>query len=209
MSNVLALTSSALGAQSVSSLLVRFALERLRSENPAAEVVVRDLGLDQIPHLNADSAAVLRSDAPANPDQERALSLSNELVGELMAADTLIIGAPMYNFGISTTLKAWFDYVLRAGVTFRYSETGPVGLLAGKRAVVALSRGGIYSEGPSQAMDFQEPHLRGLLGFMGIEDVSVVRAERLGFGPEAREQAIAAARAEIEAAVQGNLLLAA
>lgn len=209
MTNVLALTSSALGAQSVSSELVQFAVERLRSGDPAAGIVVRDLGLDYIPHLNADSTAVLRGGEPANAEQARALALSNQLVAELKVADTLVIGAPMYNFGISTTLKAWFDYVLRAGVTFRYGETGPVGLLSGKRAVVALSRGGIYSEGPSQAMDFQEPHLRGLLAFMGIDDVSVVRAERLGFGPEAREQAIAAARAEIEAAVRGKLLLAA
>jgi FMN-dependent NADH-azoreductase len=209
MSNVLALTSSALGAQSASSQLVQFALERFQSENPAAKIVVRDLGLDHIPHLNPDSAAVLRGGEPANPEQVRALALSDELVAELKAADTLMIGAPMYNFGISTTLKAWFDYVLRAGVTFRYGEAGPVGLVTGKRALVALSRGGLYSEGPGQAMDFQEPHLRGMLRFIGIEDVSVVRAERLGFGPEMREQAIAAARAEIEAAVQGKRLLAA
>ena len=104
----------------------------------------------------------------------------------------------MYNFGIPSTLKAWFDHVLRAGVTFRYTEAGPEGLLKGKRAIVIESRGGFYSEGPAQAMDSQEPHLRTLLGFIGITDVTFVRAEKLAFGPEAREQAIAAARAELE-----------
>ena len=100
----------------------------------------------------------------------------------------------MYNFGISSTLKTWFDYVLRAGATFRYDESGPEGLLKGKRAIVIESRGGLYSEGPAQVMDAQEPHLRTLLGFIGITDVTFVRAEKLAFGPEAREQAIGAAR---------------
>ena len=101
----------------------------------------------------------------------------------------------MYNFGIASTLKAWFDYVLRAGVTFRYTESGPVGLLEGKNAIVIESRGGLYSDGPAKGLDSQEPHLRTLLSFMGIKDVTFVRAEKLAFGPEAREQAIDAARA--------------
>jgi FMN-dependent NADH-azoreductase len=120
-----------------------------------------------------------------------------ELVAELEAADTVVIGAPMYNFGIASTLKSWFDYVLRAGVTFRYGESGPEGLLKGKRAIVILSRGGLYSEGPAQTMDSQEPHLRTLLGFIGITDVTFVRAEKLAFGPEVREQTIGAARTRL------------
>ena len=209
MSTILALTSSALGTQSASTQLVRYAIDRMRADDPAIAVVHRDLGVDHIPHLNPDSAAVLKSGVAANPEQARALALSDALVAELRNADTLLVGAPMYNFGISTTLKAWFDHVLRAGITFRYSEAGAVGLLTGKRALVVLSRGGLYSDGPTRAMDFQEPHLRGLLAFMGIEDVSVVRAERLGFGPEAREQAMAAATRDVEATVRGKLLLAA
>lgn len=204
MSAILALTSSALADQSVSSRLVNFAVERLRSHDPRTAVTVRDLGDTNIPHLDADAAAAIRSGETANPRQAQALALSEELLGELRSADTLVIGAPMYNFGMSTTLKAWFDYVLRAGVTFRYSEAGPVGLLTGKRALVMLSRGGMYSAGPAQAMDFQEPHIRFLLGFMGVEDVTMVRAERLGFGPEARAQAVAGAEAEIAAAVAGE-----
>ena len=93
----------------------------------------------------------------------------------------------MYNFGMSSTLKAWFDHVLRAGVTFRYTANGPEGLMTGKKAVVIESRGGFYSEGPGAAMDGQEPHIRTLLGFMGITDVTFVRAEKLAFGPEAAE----------------------
>jgi FMN-dependent NADH-azoreductase len=104
----------------------------------------------------------------------------------------------MYNFGIPSTLKSWFDYVLRAGITFRYGESGPVGLLDGKRAVAVVSRGGLYSSGPAQPMDSQEPHLRTLLGFMGITDVTFVRAEKLGFGPEARAESIRAAQEELK-----------
>jgi hypothetical protein len=110
----------------------------------------------------------------------------------------LVIGAPMYNFSIPTSLRAWFDHVLRPRVTFSYSEAGPEGLLTGKRAVVILSRGGLYSEGPAKAIDFQEPYLRQLLGFVGITDVAFVYAERIGFGPEAREAALAGAKARID-----------
>jgi FMN-dependent NADH-azoreductase len=111
-----------------------------------------------------------------------------------------VIGAPMYNFSVPTTLRAWFDHVLRAGETFRYTEQGPQGLLPGKRVIVVESRGGLYSEGAGAASDFQEPYLRHLLGFMGLTDVTFVRAEKLGFGPEARAAAIAAATAGVRAA---------
>jgi FMN-dependent NADH-azoreductase len=198
MSTVLVLTSSALGEASVSSQLVQDAVSRLRLQNPKVRVVTRDLGGSPVPHLSLDSATAIRGGAPANAAQAAAQALSDELVAELKAADTVVIGAPMYNFGMASTLKAWFDHVLRAGVTFRYTETGPVGLLEGKRAIVVESRGGLYSEGPGQAMDSQEPHLRTLLGFIGITDVSFVRAEKLAFGPDARRQAIDAARVQLE-----------
>ena len=158
---------------------------------------------------SSNSTAAVRGGSTDNDAQKEALALSDTLVAELKAADTIVIGAPMYNFGMPTTLKAWFDHVLRAGVTFSYSEAGPEGLLTGKKAILVLSRGGLYSEGPSQALDFQEPHLRWLLKFMGIDDVAVVRAEKLGFGPEAREQAITSAKAAIEASLRGEARLAA
>jgi FMN-dependent NADH-azoreductase len=197
MSTTLVITSSALGQASVSSQLVEETVARLRSHNPALRVITRDLGRDPVPHLTTDSTTALRGGEPRNEAQAATRTLSDGLIAELKAADTLIIGAPMYNFGMPSTLKAWFDHVLRAGITFSYSESGPEGLLKGKRALVIESRGGLYSEGPAQPMDSQEPHLRNLLGFMGITDVTFLRAEKLAFGPEVRDQAIAAVRRQI------------
>jgi FMN-dependent NADH-azoreductase len=147
MSTVLVLTSSALGEASVSNQLVRDAVSGLRSRDPSLRVITRDLGGSPIPHITLDAATALRGAEPANAAQAAAQTLSEGLIGELQAADVLVIGAPMYNFGIASTLKTWFDYVLRAGITFRYSEAGPEGLLKGKRAMVIESRGGLYSEG--------------------------------------------------------------
>ena len=197
MSSVLVITSSALGASSVSNQIVQDAVAGLRARDPDLNVITRDLGNTPIPHLNSDSAAVLRGTTPANDAQATAQILSDELIGELKAADTVVIGSPMYNFGITSTLKAWFDHVLRAGITFRYAETGPVGLLKGKRAIVIESRGGFFSDGVTKSMDSQEPHLRTLLGFMGIADVTFIRAEKLAFGPDARAQSIDAARSQL------------
>lgn len=198
VSTVLVLNSSASGSNSISKQLVQEAVARLRGQDPTLKLVTRDLGETPVPHLSHDAATALRGGDPANDAQAAAAALSNTLIAELKAADTIVIGAPMYNFGIPSTLKAWFDYVLRAGITFRYTDKGPEGLMKGKRAIVVESRGGLYSEGPAQIMDSQESHLRTLLGFMGITDVSFVRAEKLGFGPEARDQAISEAKAELE-----------
>ncbi len=209
MSTVLVLTSSALGAASVSNQLVQDAITQLVLQDLQLRVFTRDLGGKPIPHLTIDSANALRGAEPANDAQASAQALSDELIAELKAADTLVIGAPMYNFGIASTLKTWFDHVLRAGITFKYSESGPVGLLEGKRVIVIETRGGLYSEGPAQAMDSQEPHLRNLLSFIGITNVKFFRAEKLAFGPEAREQAIDAARAQLTEAIQKEFLEAA
>jgi FMN-dependent NADH-azoreductase len=200
MSKVLVITSSLAGAASISGALVDRAVAELRAKNPTLEFSTRDLGKSPIPHLDADGVAGVRGE-PANEAQRAARALSDALVQELRDADLLVIGAPMYNFGIPSTLKTWFDYVLRAGVTFRYTEAGPEGLLRGKRAIVILSRGGLFSEGPAQARDSQEPHLRTLLGFMGVTDVTFVRAERLGMGPDVRQTAIAEAEVAVTRAV--------
>jgi FMN-dependent NADH-azoreductase len=197
MSKVLVLNSSALGSASVSNQLVQDVLAELRARDPRLIVTVRDLGANPIPHLNSDSATALRGAAPRNEAQAAAQELSDTLIAELKAADTIVIGAPMYNFGIPSTLKAWFDYVLRAGITFRYTEAGPVGLLEGKRAIVIESRGGYYSEGATKVLDSQEPHLKTLLGFVGIKDTTFIRVEKLAFGPEARQQAFEGARAQL------------
>ncbi|MBO9462350.1 NAD(P)H-dependent oxidoreductase [Labrenzia sp. R5_0] len=209
MSKVLVLTSSVLGDASVSNQLTTHIVNQLRLKNGKSKVIARDLGSNPVPHLTQDSTIALRVPEAENEVQANAQALSDELIAELKAADLLVIGAPMYNFGIPSTLKAWFDYVLRAGVTFSYSDAGPEGLLKGKRAIVVLTRGGLYSEGPAQLMDAQEPHLRTLLGFIGITDVTFIRAEKLAFGASFQEEAIAAAKKAANEVVDDLLLVAA
>ncbi|UES59574.1 FMN-dependent NADH-azoreductase (plasmid) [Roseibium aggregatum] len=209
MSKVLVLTSSVLGDASVSNQLTTHIVNQLRLKNGKSKVIARDLGSNPVPHLTQDSTIALRVPEAENEVQANAQALSDELIAELKAADLLVIGAPMYNFGIPSTLKAWFDYVLRAGVTFSYSEAGPEGLLKGKRAIIVLTRGGLYSEGPAQLMDAQEPHLRTLLGFIGITDVTFIRAEKLAFGASFQEEAIAAAKKAANEVVDELQLVAA
>ena len=204
MKSLLVINSSAAREGSVSRTLVEDAVERLLEANPFAEVVRRDLGADPVPHLTVDTLNGVRG-TPATHAEHRARALSDELIEELRAADTLVIGAPMYNFGVTTGLRSWFDYVLRAGETFSYSEAGPKGLLTGKRAIVIESRGGLYSEGPASVIDFQEPYLRHLLGFVGITDVTFVHAEKIGYGPEARTAAITQAKLNIAAIARVEL----
>lgn len=201
MANILAIRSSLSSENAVSGQLVDQAVAALRQADPSAQVVLRDLGAHPVPHLDGNALAGIRGE-PANEAQAAARALSAELVGELKAADILVIGAPMYNFGIPSTLKAWFDHVLHPGVTFQYGEGGPKGLLKGKRAIVILSRGGFFSDGPAKAMDAQEPHLRTLLWFMGITDVTFIRAERLASGAQAVEAALADAAREIAFAAE-------
>ena len=196
MKSVLVINSSAAREGSVSRTLVEETVARLLEANPFAHVVRRDLGENPVPHLTTDTLNGVRG-TPASPAEQKARALSDELIAELRAADTIVIGAPMYNFGVTTSLRAWFDHVLRAGETFSYSSTGPKGLLGGKRAIVIESRGGLYSEGPAAAIDFQEPYLRHLFAFVGITDVTFVRAEKIGYGPEARAAALAQAKNEI------------
>lgn len=198
MANILVLNSSTLGDASVSKVLVEEAVNLLLEKNPGSTVEERDLGTAPIPHLITANVAGVRG-VPATKAELAARVLSDELIAELRAADTVVIGAPMYNFSIPTGLKAWFDHVLRPGETFSYTEAGPQGLLTGKRVIVIESRGGLYSEGPTQAIDFQEPYLRTLLRFIGLTDVTFIHAEKLGLGPQAREAAVTAAKAKIAA----------
>lgn len=192
MTNILVISSSAAGDASVSAGLINTFVETARSANPAARIVTRDVGTQPLPHLSPASLGGLRGE-PSTDVERQTRAVSDALIAELRAADLIVIGAPMYNFGITSTLKAWFDHVLRAGETFRYTENGPEGLITGKRAVVVETRGGLYSDGPAAAMDSQEPHLRTMLGFAGITDVTFVRVERLAMGPEAGAAAVNAA----------------
>lgn len=192
-------------AESVSRTLTAELVQAVSASVGQAAATYRDLAADGLPHLTRDGVVPIRTAEAATPAQQASRTLSDALIAELEAAALLVIGAPMYNFGITTQLKAWFDHVLRAGRTFRYTPNGPAGLLQGKRAVVIETRGGVYSRGPAQAMDHQEPHLRTLLGFMGITDVAFIRAEGLGTGPDSRAQGIGAARQEI-ASLAGTLV---
>ena len=208
MKTALIVTSSANGAASVSGGLAAPLVERLREAEPDLAVVRRDVGTAPLPHLTVETVAAIKG-TPASEAELAARALSDALVAEVAAADLIVIASPMYNFGMSSTLKAWFDHVLRAGVTFRYTENGPEGLMKGKKAVVIESRAGFYSDGPAAAMDGQEPHIRILLGFIGVTDVTFVRAEKLAFGPEAAGAAIAEAAAALGAFAHEELKLAA
>lgn len=196
MTNILVIESSANGDASVTKLLVGEALTALLAANPGATVTRHDLGVTPVPHVTAENLAGLRGE-PVTAAEKATRALSDSLVAELKAADIILVGAPMYNFGVSTVLRSWFDHVLRAGLTFTYSEAGPKGLLEGKRAIVIEARGGLYSEGPAKAIDFQEPYLRQLFGFIGITDVTFVHAEKIGYGPDARAAAIDGAKAAL------------
>ncbi len=193
MTKILLLNSSPRG-DSISAKVAAELVAKLQANSKGSTIVERNLSKHALPHI--DEAFVVGSRIEADKrskSQQAAVDLSDKLIAELNQADTLVIASPMYNFGPATTLKAWFDYVLRAGVTFKYSEKGPEGLLKGKKVYIIAARGGIYSEGPMKALDFQEPYLRQLLGFVGMTDVTFVPVEGIAYGPEAADKAIKAA----------------
>ncbi|MCD6059732.1 MAG: azoR [Moraxellaceae bacterium] len=184
MQNILHLDAGLFGANSVSRVLSAAIVQRLREVHPQARVTHRDLAAAAPAHLDAGVLGAAEEAA-----------LSQQLIDELFAADTIVIGAPMYNFSIPTQLRAWFDRVLKAGVTFRYTDQGAVGLAGGRRVIIASARGGAYGE--NSPADFQEPYLRQLLSFIGITDVEVIRAEGVALGDAARTAAVAQALAQV------------
>lgn len=208
MTKILIINSSTLGEHSVSRKLTGSFAASWREADPTVEVKVRDIGAEPVPHLVPETWVGVRGEPMTEREQE-ARQLSDALIAEVEEADILVIGAPMYNFGIPSTLKAWFDHVLRAGVTFRYTAEGPEGLMKGKPAIVIESRGGLYSSGPASGMDSQEPHLRTMLGFMGIKDVLFVRAEQLSRGGDGAAAAVARAEEELVKIAAEQTLLAA
>ena len=177
------------GPASVSRQLSQSIVDALNRDNPGIEVVRRDLDADPAPHLDSRNIASL---GPSPVDAEA--TLSGEILREFQEADVVVLGAPMYNLGIPSQLKAWFDRIVVAGQTFRYTAEGPQGLAGGKTVIIASARGGLYAPGTPQALsDFHEPYLKALFGFLGIHDVTIVRAEGVAVSPELREAAIAAA----------------
>jgi len=197
MSQILLIASSP-RAESYSTRVARKLAERLASR-PGSSLTVRDLARQPVPHID-DSFAVARNTPPhLLTDAHRSTLLrSDALLAELVAADTLIIAAAMINFGIPSSLKAYIDHVVRPGVTFRYGEKGPEGLLKGRKAYLVVARGGIYSEGPTQALNFQDTYLKVALGFMGITDVNVITMEGVAFWPVAAEKVQKAALATVD-----------
>lgn len=202
---ILRVDSSPLGEGSVSRKLTAKVVAELVAKRPGAKVIERDLSTNPLPHLSASTIGGFFT-APQERDAAlaQAVELSDIAVDEFLGADAIVIGAPMYNLGIPSALKAWIDHIVRAGRTFRYTEAGPVGLApAGKKVIVVSARGGVFNEGPRKALDYQEAYLETVLGFLlGLTDISFVRAEGLSLGPDAASAAIEAAEAQAVAAVR-------
>jgi FMN-dependent NADH-azoreductase len=193
MSTLLYVRTSLYGAQAASSQLAERFVAEWRTRNPGGHVITRDLAADPVPHLTAERFQAFGTPPEARtPEQQAVVEYSDALINELRAADTIVLAVPMYNFGVPSTLKTYFDHVGRAGVTFRYTSAGPEGLLTGRRAYVFLTRGGIY--GGEQ--DTQAPYLRQFLRFIGIES-EFVFAQGLAYGDEARQKSLAQAHQQI------------
>ena len=201
---LLHIDSSALGAHSVSRQLTQRLVAQWRAAHPHTTVEYLDLAVDAPSHLSTDSLGFrLAPDAKELSDaQRRENAISEKLVSQFLAADVVVVGAPMYNFSVPTQLKAWIDRIAQAGRTFTYTEKGPQGLAGGKTVIVASSRGGVYSTNPALAgLDHQESYLRTVFGFFGITDVQIVRAEGTAMGEAAKAQALGAADIAIKALV--------
>jgi FMN-dependent NADH-azoreductase len=200
--NILHIDASPLGSASISRQLTAAVVERLEQDNPAADVKHRDLIETPISHLSGPLIQVLRpapgSAPPTEPTVRAEADQTEVLITELLGADVIVIGAPMLNFSIPSQLKAWIDRVLQAGRTFRYSAAGPEGLAAGKKAIVVSTRGGIYAGTAYEAaMDHQEAYLRTVLNFIGITDVTYVRAEGVAMSAEKKQEALDSATRQI------------
>ena len=198
MTTILQINSAARSQGANSTLLLNELTEKLQQSNPGAQVVVRNLQAEPLPHL--DDAVLGAFFTPADqrtPEQAAIAARSDALIAELQAADVVVIGAPMYNFGISSQLKTYFDFIARAGITFQYTANGPEGLVKGKKVYVVSARGGKYLGTPG---DSQTPYLKTFLAFIGMTDVNFIYAEGLNMGPDAAGAALAAAREAIAAA---------
>ncbi len=207
MSNILVVNSSPNPDTSVSRALATQFVEGWLDDLPDTTITYRDVGLDVLPHVDQDMVAAYFT-PPENrtQEQDQALELSDAMVAEVETADVIVIGSPMYNFGITSGLKAWFDHLARVGRTFDYTENGPVGALGGRRVFVVTARGGSYQVGsPAAAMDMQEPYLRTVLGFLGIEDVTFIHAEGMSGGTAGKD----AAEAEIQKLLESVTAVAA
>jgi FMN-dependent NADH-azoreductase len=198
MSSILLLTSSP-RVDSLSTSVAADLAEKIKAQNPGQTIIHRNLAATPLPHIDDLFTASIRKPTEERTAEEaEAVKVSDALVDELLAADTLVIGTGLINFNIYSSLKAWIDNVARAGRTFKYGENGPVGLATGKKAYIVLASGGVYSSGPAAPLNHAVPYLKSVLGFIGITDVETVYVEGLAFGPEAADKAIGAAKARAE-----------
>ncbi|MFA7595280.1 MAG: FMN-dependent NADH-azoreductase [Novosphingobium sp.] len=196
---LLHIDSSILGEQSASRPLTAAIVKHLTDANPATEVVHYDLAAEPLGHLSTAEFLALQGVEPQDDATKRDVARNAKALDDFLAANVVVIGAPMYNFTLPSQLKAWLDRLAVAGRTFRYTESGPEGLAGGKRVIVASSRGGLYSEGTQQAaLDHQETYLRGIFSLFGITDITFVRAEGLALSPDSRTAAVQAALSEIQ-----------
>ena len=203
--NILQINSSARswanGQGSQSTRLANELVEQLRAANPGATLTLRDLTANPHPALDESTLGALFTPAEARSAEQHArVALDHALIEEVKAADVIVIGVPMVNFGITSQLKSWIDAVAKAGLTFQYTANGPVGLVQGKKVYAVLTRGGVYRDQPG---DTQVPYLRMLLGFLGMTDIEFIYAEGLAMGPDAEAKALASARAEIARIADG------
>ena len=193
--NILVIKSSVFGDNGNSSSLVNSQLAALQAQHPDATVVVRDLSTDPIPHLDGERVGAFFTPADQRSDDQQAVdAFSMALIDELKTADHIVLGLPMYNFGIPSQLKSWIDHVARAGITFRYTENGPQGLLDDKPVTVLAARGGLYA---GTENDTVTPYIKLFFGFIGITDVTFVYAEGLNMGDDVKEKAMSEAQATL------------
>jgi FMN-dependent NADH-azoreductase len=193
--NILQIKSSVFNGSGQSSRLANEFVTQLLSQDANARVVERDLAADPVPHLDAARVgAFFAKAAERTPEQQAIVAYSDALIAELRAADVVVLGLPMYNFGVPSQLKAYFDHIARSGETFKYTDQGAVGLLKGKKAYVFAARGGVYA---GTANDWQTQFVRHFLGFVGITDVEFVYAEGLDLGEDSRNNSISAAQARV------------
>jgi FMN-dependent NADH-azoreductase len=196
--NILYVTSSLRGGASYSGQTGERVLAELREHNPNAQVVVRDLAKNPLPHIDGDFVAATRGPNGATTELQRGLlAQSDVLVDELFAADVIVIATGMVNFSIPSTLKAWLDYIARPGRTFSYSEAGPKGLVTGKQVVLIAASGGVYAD--KRPLDFQVPYLKHVLGFLGMTEIEVLDVGGTAFGADAAAQAVEAATQQLHA----------
>ena len=200
MKTLLQIRTSMFSAGGQSSQLSQQFVDEWRAANPAGQVITRDIGAQPVPHLTAERFQAFVAQPEARTVEQQAVAAySDALIDELRQADVIVLGLPMYNFGVPSTLKAYFDHIARSGVTFKYTEKGPKGLITGKKAYVFAARGGLYAGTP---LDTQTSYVRDFLRFLGIDDVDFVYAEGLAMGDAAKSDALVKAGNAIRALAQ-------